>query len=188
MKHWKIALPLVLLVVLAIFLAQGLTRDPRKLPSARIGKPAPQFSLPDLYKPDQALRTPEQLKGRVWMLNVFASWCGACVTEHPRLLNLAKSGYIPIVGLAYKDDMDATKKWLTEHGGDPYVFVAVDRDGSIGIEYGVYGVPETYLIDAQGVIRHRHVGPVDIEFMEKYVKPLMAEAAGGSAVRLAWGQ
>ena len=192
MKHWKIALPLVFLVVLAIFLAQGLTRDPRKLPSARVGKPAPAFNLPDLYKGTEVMHVPEQMKGRVWLLNVFASWCGACVTEHPRLLNLAKSGYIPIVGLAYKDDMAETRKWLAEHGGDPYVFVAVDRDGSVGIEYGVYGVPETYVIDKDGIIRHRHVGPVDIEFMEKHVKPLMADASlpglDKSVVKLAGAQ
>lgn len=180
-RHWKIALPLLILVVLAVFLAQGLTRDPRKLPSMRVGKPAPAFSLPDLYKGTETVRSPEQMKGRVWLLNVFASWCGACVTEHPRLLNLAKSGYIPIIGLAYKDDTVETRKWLDEHGGDPYLFVAVDRDGAVGIEYGVYGVPETYVIDAQGIIRHRHVGPVDLEFMEKHVKPLMAEAAMPSA-------
>lgn len=189
MKHWKIALPLVFLVVLAIFLAQGLTRDPRKLPSVRVGKPAPAFSLPDLYKGAELMRTPEDMKGRVWLLNVFASWCGACVTEHPRLLNLAKSGYIPIIGLAYKDDTGETRKWLDEHGGDPYLFIAVDRDGSVGIEYGVYGVPETYVIDKDGIIRHRHVGPVDIEFMEKYVKPLMAQASvpggPGDVVQLA---
>lgn len=192
LKHWKIALPLVLLVVLAVFLAQGLTRDPRKLPSARVNKPAPAFNLPDLYKGAELMHTPEQMKGRVWLLNVFASWCGACVTEHPRLLNLAKSGYLPIVGLAYKDDTGETRKWLDEHGGDPYVFVAVDRDGSVGIEYGVYGVPETYVIDKEGIIRHRHVGPVDLEFMEKHVKPLMAETvvpgAEKSVVKLAGAQ
>ncbi|MCE2679107.1 MAG: DsbE family thiol:disulfide interchange protein [Burkholderiales bacterium] len=182
MKHWRIILPLLVLAVLAVFLAEGLTRDPRKLPSARVGKPAPEFALQDLSKPDGPLRTPAQMRGRVWLLNVFASWCGACVTEHPRLLSLSKSGYIPIVGLAYKDDMSATRDWLKEHGGDPYLFVAVDRDGSVGIEYGVYGVPETYVIDAEGIIRHRHVGPVDMEFMEKHVKPLLIQANNGGRV------
>lgn len=188
MRHWKIALPLVLLVILAVFLAQGLTRDPRKLPSMRVGKPAPSFALPDLYKASDLIRTPEQMKGRVWLLNVFASWCGACVTEHPSLLSLSKSGYIPVVGLAYKDDVAETRKWLIEHGGDPYVFVAVDRDGSVGIEYGVYGVPETYVIDAQGIIRHRHVGPIDLEFMEKHVKPLMVSNSQTHDARLAFAR
>lgn len=179
MRHWKIALPLVLLVVLAVFLAQGLTRDPRKLPSVRVGKPAPAFRLPDLYRGPSVVHTPESMKGRVWLLNVFASWCGACVTEHPRLLSLAKTGYVPVVGLAYKDNEADTRKWLEEHGGDPYVFIAVDRDGGVGIEYGVYGVPETYVIDQAGVIRHRHVGPIDMDFLEQHVKPLMSKV--GSA-------
>lgn len=173
-KEWRVVLPVLVLVILAIFLAIGLTRDPRKLPSVRVGQVAPSFSVPDLYHPEQR-RTPEEMKGRVWLLNIFASWCSACVAEHPRLLELSKAAYIPVVGLAYKDDPQATLDWLKIHGGDPYTFIAVDRNGAVGIEYGVYGVPETFVIDAQGIIRHRHVGPIDLDFLQTHVKPLMAK-------------
>ena len=171
MKRYLI--PLGIFVVLALFLGVGLKLNPREVPSPLIDKPAPAFALPVLHAPDQKL-SQSDLKGQVWLLNVWASWCVSCRQEHPLLVELAKTGVVPIYGLNYKDERAAGMQWLSEHG-DPYTASIMDADGRIGIEYGVYGVPETFLIDKQGVIRHKHIGPITREALEKELLPMVRE-------------
>lgn len=168
----RFAIPLVVLIVLLIFLAVGLNLNPRLLPSPLINQAAPAFSAPRLFAAQEF--NPEQMRGRLWLLNVWASWCAACLVEHPRLQEIADAEIISIVGLNYKDQDDAAREWLNKFGS-PYQYVAVDADGEIGIEYGVYGVPETYLIDGAGIIRFKHVGPLDSDTMQDKLLPLIAE-------------
>jgi len=167
--------PLALFAVLAVFLAVGLNRDPHEVPSPLIGKPAPVFSLPRL-EAAAAGQTfgPQEMRGKVWMLNVWATWCGPCRQEHPVLVNFAKANLVPVVGLNYKDQKAEAQRWLTEFG-NPYVATAVDADGRVGIDYGVYGVPETYLIDKAGVIRFKQIGPLTAEVLQKKVMPMIKE-------------
>ena len=163
--------PLGLFLVLAGFLAFGLRLNPREVPSPLIGKPAPAFSAPLLAKPDATL-SPKDLLGQVWILNVWASWCVACREEHPLLVDFAKRGVVPIYGLNYKDKRDAGQAWLRRLG-DPYKESIFDADGRIGIDYGVYGVPETFVIDRQGVIRFKHIGPVTPQVLRESIEPLV---------------
>ncbi len=167
----RFLLPLAAFLVLVGFLAAGLRLDPREVPSPLIGTQVPVFKLPQLQSADKFL-APEDLKGKVWLLNVWASWCVSCRQEHPVLLQLDKQKRITIIGLNYKDERGAAIQWLREHGGDPYEVSAVDADGRTGINFGVYGVPETFLIDKQGVIRHKHIGPLTPEALEKTILPL----------------
>ena len=169
----KALIPLALFVVLGMFLAIGLTRDPREVPSPLIGKAAPQFSAPRLHAPDQQFSS-QQMLGKVWLFNVWASWCVACRQEHPILMEFAKTKTVPIIGLDYKDQASDGVKWLARHG-DPYELSVSDRDGRIGIDYGVYGVPETFLIDKAGVIRYKHIGPVTDEALKDKIVPLIRE-------------
>ena len=164
--------PLGIFFVLVAFLGVGLKLNPREVPSPLVGKPAPRFELPVLHQPDKRF-LPADMKGQVWMLNVWASWCVSCRDEHPMLLELSRRKALPIVGLNYKDKNDEAKAWLAKFG-DPYLLSAVDAEGRIGIDYGVYGVPETYLIDAEGVIRYKHIGPVTAEVLDKRILPLAA--------------
>ena len=164
-------LPLLVFVVLLGFLAVGLTLNPRELPSPLIGKAAPSFSLPVLAAPQQQL-SPKDLRGKVWMLNVWASWCVACRQEHPLLVDLAKAGTVPIYGLNYKDKRDDAQGWLKQFG-DPYVVSLSDTEGLVGIDYGVYGVPETFVIDKSGVIRLKHIGPITPEALRDTLMPLL---------------
>ncbi|HET8783623.1 MAG TPA: DsbE family thiol:disulfide interchange protein [Pyrinomonadaceae bacterium] len=166
-------IPLVLFLVLVVFLAIGLRRDPSKLPSALIDKPAPASHLPQLKDPAKTFSA-EEMRGKVWMMNVWASWCMACREEHPYLGRYAKEGAVPIYGLNYKDKSEDALGWLQELG-DPYVLSAADLDGRVGMDYGVYGAPETYLIDKSGNIRHKHVGPVMPEVWNKEFLPLIQE-------------
>ena len=168
--------PLVIFIVLVGFLAAGLGLKPREVPSPLIGKPAPVFVLPQLHVPQSAI-SPADMKGKVWLFNVWASWCVSCRKEHPVLMNLAKLGTLPIIGLDYKDDRDAGIGWLREHG-DPYILSAFDRDGRVGIDYGVYGVPESFLIDKNGVIRYKHIGPLSQKDVEEKLLPLVKELNG----------
>jgi len=169
--------PLAVFILLVGFLAVGLKLDPREVPSPLVGKPAPAFELPILQQPDQrfvdAARrfAPSDMRGKVWLLNVWASWCVSCREEHPLLLDLAKRGVMPILGLNYKDKGDEATAWLKQFG-NPYALSAVDADGRIGIDYGVYGVPETYLIDAEGVIRYKQIGPITAAVLEQKILPL----------------
>jgi len=167
----RFLLPLALFGVIVAFLAVGLTRDPREVPSPLIDKPAPVFDLPQLAAADQRF-TPESMKGRVWMLNVWASWCTACREEHPLLMELSKSKVIPLIGLNYKDQRPDALKTLAR-SGNPYQLSVHDLDGRVGINYGVYGVPETFLIDKNGVIRHKQIGPITAESWSQTILPLI---------------
>ena len=162
--------PLGIFILLVGFLAVGLKLDPREVPSPLVGKPAPAFELPILQQPDKRF-VPADMRGKVWLLNVWASWCVSCRDEHPVLLELSKRKVMPILGLNYKDKDENAAAWLKQFG-NPYDLSAVDADGRIGIDYGVYGVPETYLIDADGVIRYKQIGPVTPAVLEQKILPL----------------
>jgi len=188
--------PLAGFILLSAFLAVGLFLDPGEVPSPLIGKPAPDFKLArlprdaDMDAPDFS---PRQMLGKVWMFNVWASWCVSCRAEHPLLVELAKSGRLPIVGLNYKEvrgdgsievpetlsaetgeAVRRAKAWLNQHG-DPYTLTVMDIDGRVGINYGVYGVPESYLIDKSGVIRYKQIGPLDAGKLREQLLPLVAK-------------
>ncbi len=165
-------IPLVLFIILAIFLGIGLTRDPKLVPSPLIGKPAPAFNLPRLHKPDEKFSS-QMLKGKVSMLNVWASWCAACRVEHPFLMYLAGRDAVTIYGLNYKDERNDAKRWLVQYGGNPYTSIGYDHDGRVGMDWGVYGVPETFVIDKQGIIRYKHVGAVTEDVWQKTLLPLI---------------
>jgi len=167
----KRLIPLGIFLVLCGFLLAGLWRDPREVPSPLIGKPAPTFTLAQLHEPAKSLG-PADLKGQVWLLNVWASWCVSCRDEHPLLVELARAKIVPIVGLDYKDDSTAGKRWLADNG-DPYTVSVMDGDGRVGIDWGVYGVPETFVVDKAGIIRYKHIGPVTVEALQKTILPLV---------------
>lgn len=173
----KYVLPLGVFLVLAIFLGIGLTLNPREVPSPFINKPAPQFRLSQLHDFQQTF-SPEEMQGKVWLLNVWASWCVACRAEHPLLMEMARRGDINIYGLNYKDAPNDAKAWLVEHG-NPYKLSSVDFDGRVGIDYGVYGVPETFLIDKQGVIRHKVIGPITREELTTKLLPMIKQLEQG---------
>jgi cytochrome c biogenesis protein CcmG/thiol:disulfide interchange protein DsbE len=169
----KFILPLALFLVLVAFLAIGLSRDPHEIPSPLVNKPAPAFVLPVLSSSQQSFKS-EEMRGKVWLLNAWASWCVACREEHPLLLELSRSGVVPIYGLDYKDQRQDALAWLDEFG-NPYTLVLSDADGRTGIDFGVYGVPETFVIDRNGVIRYKQIGPVTVEALEKKIIPLVKE-------------
>jgi len=164
-------LPLLVFVVLLGFLAAGLSLKPREVPSPLIDKPAPAFSLPVLATPDKQLSL-QDMRGKVWLLNVWASWCVACRVEHPLLVELSRTGQVPIYGLNYKDKRDDALGWLAKFG-NPYVASLSDTEGLVGIDYGVYGVPETFVIDKSGTIRMKHIGPVTPEVLRDHILPLV---------------
>lgn len=166
----RFVLPLALFVGLVVFLAIGLGRDPHEVPSPLINKPAPAFQLPQLHEPGKTFSAHE-MRGKVWLLNVWASWCVSCREEHPLLLDLARSESVPLYGLNYKDQREDAIGWLNELG-DPYLLSAADLDGRVGIDYGVYGAPETYLIDREGVIRFKHIGPLTPDVIQGKLLPL----------------
>lgn len=176
MKFLKFGVPFLVFAVLVAFFAIGLTRDPREVPSPLIDKPAPAFQLTRLEAPDHKF-SPEEMRGKVWLLNVWASWCVSCRVEHPLLVQMSKTHQVPIVGLDYKDQRVDGMKWLTTHG-DPYVLSAFDDEGKVGIDYGVYGVPETFVIDKQGVIRYKQIGPITKEALETKILPLVKKLNG----------
>jgi cytochrome c biogenesis protein CcmG, thiol:disulfide interchange protein DsbE len=187
----KVLIPLALFLGLVVFLAIGLQRDPREIPSPLLNKPAPQFRLQTL---GNASFGPEDLKGQVWLLNVWATWCTACREEHPLLVAMSQKLQMPLVGLNYKEvqfdenpelrnadtarklDLarSRSEKWLRTHG-NPYSITAFDLDGRVGIDYGVYGVPETYVIDKAGVIRYKRVGAITPEVLEQNILPLIRQ-------------
>ncbi|MEM6580426.1 MAG: DsbE family thiol:disulfide interchange protein [Pseudomonadota bacterium] len=167
----KLFMPLLLFVALALFLFRGLSLDPQAMPSALIDQPLPAFSLPVLGEEVQITR--DDVLGEVALMNVWATWCVSCRVEHPYLLQLSDSG-IPIYGINYKDEDAAALRWLAELG-DPYRANIVDRTGTLGIDLGVYGAPETYLVDAEGMIRYRHVGVVDERVWQTVLQPLFLE-------------
>jgi len=165
--------PFVIFIILTGFLFVGLNLNPREVPSPLIGKPAPAFVLPQLKMPGKKF-SPSDMQGQVWLLNAWASWCVACEAEHPVLMELAKLNIVPIYGLDYKDKREAALAVL-EQRGDPYVLAISDIEGRTGIDYGVYGVPETYVIDKQGVIRYKQIGPITTENLQEKILPLIAE-------------
>ena len=169
----RFVLPLVIFVVLVVFLAIGLGHDPHEVPSPLINKPAPAFQLPQLHEPTKTFSA-QEMKGKVWLLNVWASWCISCREEHPVLLDLARAGAVPIYGLNYKDKREDAIDWLDELG-NPYLLSASDIDGRVGIDYGVYGAPETYLIDRDGVIRYKHIGPLTPDVLQGKILPLVKD-------------
>jgi len=168
--------PLALFAALAAVLGVGLTLNPREVPSAFIGKPAPVFTLAQLNEPARSFSVAD-MKGQVWVLNVWASWCAPCREEHPLLVALAREQSVPIVGLNYKDDPRNAQEWLLRLG-DPYKVSVVDRDGRVGIDYGVYGVPETFVIDQAGIVRLKHIGPLTHEAWTRKLQPLLQELRG----------
>ena len=169
----RFLIPLGIFIVLLLFLAVGLRLDPRMVPSPLIDKPAPAFTLPRLDDP-QRLVSEKDLLGKVWLLNVWASWCVSCREEHPVLVEFAKKNIVPIYGLNYKDERKDALAWLGQFG-NPYTVSIMDADGRIGIDYGVYGVPETYVIDKSGVIRYKQIGPLTPQIVNEKVLPLVRE-------------
>ena len=168
--------PLAVFVVLLVFLGMGLNLNPREIPSPLVDKPAPAFKLPRLDNPGSLVSTAD-LRGQVWLLNVWASWCVACREEHPVLVEFAKSGIVPIYGLNYKDDSRDAADWLARFG-NPYTISISDADGRVGIDYGVYGVPETYVIDRAGIIRFKQIGPVNESVLQEKILPLVKKLKG----------
>ncbi len=166
-------IPLAIFVVLVAFLGLGLGLNPREVPSPLIGKPAPAFQLAQLHQPDRSFAQIDML-GKVWLLNVWASWCVSCRQEHPLLLELANSNAVPLYGLNYKDQRDEALTWLAQFG-DPYALSISDRDGRVGIDFGVYGVPETFVIDKAGVIRYKQIGPLTPEALKDKILPLVRQ-------------
>jgi cytochrome c biogenesis protein CcmG, thiol:disulfide interchange protein DsbE len=169
----RFILPFVVFIVLAVFLFVGLKLDPREVPSPLVGKPAPQFNLPQLQAADKKF-SPADMKGKVWLFNVWASWCVACEEEHPVLMELARQNIVPIYSMDYKDKREAALAILAQRG-NPYTMTLSDSDGRVGIDYGVYGVPETYVIDKQGIIQYKLIGPVTPENLRNKILPLVAE-------------
>jgi len=160
--------PLIGFVVLVVVLAVGLTIDPKRVPSPLIDKPAPDFNLPMLMQGGNIGK--KDMMGKVWILNVWASWCVACRAEHEIIKQISKLNIVEIIGLNYKDEAADARSWLFEYG-NPYSKIAVDRDGRTGINWGVYGVPESFLVDKEGIIRYKHIGPVTAESLEKILLP-----------------
>lgn len=169
----KYLAPLILFVILGLLLAYGLNLDPRKIPSPLIGKSLPAFSLPTVADPARKIGR-DDLLGRAYLLNVWASWCVACRQEHPFLNELTRNKAVPIIGLNYKDKREDALGWLASLG-NPYELSLSDSDGRLGIDLGVYGVPETFVIDKQGVIRYKQIGPITPEVWEQKLAPLIKE-------------
>jgi len=167
----RFILPLVIFLALAGFLYKGLSLNPREVPSPFIDKPAPAFTLPLLLDANKSF-SPAEMKGKVWLFNLWASWCESCKVEHPVLVAMSQQNRVPIVGLDYKDKRDAGQAWL-KHGGNPYLLNAFDADGRIGIDYGVTGVPETFVIDKQGIIRDKIIGMVTPQNYQDRILPLL---------------
>jgi cytochrome c biogenesis protein CcmG/thiol:disulfide interchange protein DsbE len=179
MKHLKFIIPLALFVVLVGFLMVGLNLNPREVPSPLINKPAPEFSLPRLDEPAQQLGK-QDLLGQVWILNVWASWCVACREEHPLLVEFSRRKVAPIYGLNYKDGRAEAQRWLANFG-NPYTASISDMQGKVGIDFGVYGVPETFVIDKRGTIRFKQIGPVTAEVLKDKIEPLLKQLQAENA-------
>jgi cytochrome c biogenesis protein CcmG, thiol:disulfide interchange protein DsbE len=176
MKGLRFVIPLALFGVLVGFLAVGLKLNPREVPSPLIGKPAPAFSLTHLADAGKTLGR-DELLGKVWLLNVWASWCTPCLEEHPHLVALARTQQVPLIGLNYKDTRPNAAQWLARHG-NPYEASLFDGDGRTGIDFGVYGVPETFVVDKAGVIRFKHVGPLTPQVIQERIVPLVKALNG----------
>lgn len=178
MSKARFLVPLGVFVALIILLGAGLKLNPREVPSPLVGKPAPAFALPRLDRPEVKF-TQQEMLGKVWLLNVWASWCVSCREEHPVLLEFAGTGVVPVVGLNYKDERTEGLRWLAQFG-NPYRLSAYDREGLVGIDYGVYGVPETFLIDKRGVIRYKQIGVLTPDAIREKILPLVKELEAGA--------
>jgi len=176
MKSLRFIIPLAIFLVLVVFLATGLKLDPHKVPSPLIGKAAPAFKLPRLDDSAQVINR-DSMIGKPWVLNVWASWCGPCREEHPHIVAFARTKQVALIGLNYKDARNDAQAWLKEFG-NPYDVSLSDLDGRVGIDYGVYGVPETFVIDRGGVIRFKHIGPLTPEVLNTQIVPLLKELNG----------
>ena len=172
-KALRYLLPLAIFIAIAFFLWRGLALNPREVPSPLIGKTVPAFKVPILSDANRTLSDAD-LRGTVYLLNVWGSWCVSCREEHPVLVELAKKGTIPLYGLNWKDRQADALAWLARYG-DPYIASGVDRDGKVAIDFGVYGAPETYLIDREGVIRFKQTGPLTWQIIEQKIMPLVAK-------------
>jgi cytochrome c biogenesis protein CcmG/thiol:disulfide interchange protein DsbE len=175
-KRLVFLLPVAIFIVLAVALAWGLTRNPGELPSVLIGKPVPEFVLPPVQGRTLGLSS-DDLKGEVSLVNVFASWCTACRDEHPLFMRLRASGVVPIHGLNFRDRPEDAASWLDELG-DPYTRTGADRNGRVGIDWGVYGVPETFVVGPDGRITYKHVGPVTEQALKETILPLVERLRG----------
>jgi len=173
MRYLRYLVPLALFAVLVGFLFRGLSLDPKIVPSPLVGKPMPSFILTRLKSPEITIGD-QDIKGKVSVLNIWATWCVSCRAEHEVLLELARTGVAPIYGLNYKDTRAKAVRWL-EQLGDPYTANAFDADGRVGIDWGVYGAPETFVLDAKGIIRHKHIGPLTSEILRTDILPLIAK-------------
>ena len=171
-------LPVLAFMILVLFLALGLSLDPSQVPSPLIGKPGPVFELPDLHRPDDVVNN-ATMAGQPALLNVWATWCAACRVEHDTLLALAASKAIPIYGLNYKDDRESAIRWL-EQLGDPYTAVAFDPDGKVGLDWGVYGAPETFLLDPNGVVVYKYIAPISLAVWRDEFVPRIEKMRGVS--------
>jgi cytochrome c biogenesis protein CcmG/thiol:disulfide interchange protein DsbE len=176
MRH---LIPLMIFAVLVVFLGVGLSLNPREVPSPLVGRPAPQFHLKELHHPDRLFGSSD-LKGKVWILNVWASWCAACRTEHPILNAWSRNPDLILVGLNYKDKPADGLRWL-QALGDPYTRSVVDSNGRVGLDWGVYGVPESFVVDKKGIIRHKTIGPVSMDDVKTVLMPLIVQLEGESA-------
>jgi cytochrome c biogenesis protein CcmG/thiol:disulfide interchange protein DsbE len=175
-KSLRFLIPLAVFLVLLAFLGAGLKLDPREVPSPLIGKPAPGFALARLDNAAQTIKR-EDMLGKVWMLNVWASWCVACREEHPLLVEFSRKKLLPLYGLNYKDQRADGLAWLGQFG-NPYDASLFDVDGRVGIDFGVYGVPETFIIDRAGVVRLKHIGPLTPEVIQTKIEPLVRQLNG----------
>ncbi len=174
----RYSVPLLFFVGLVVLFIFGLQNDPSKVPSPLIDKPAPAFSLVSLHNENELI-TQDTFKGEVTLVNVWASWCAACRVEHPLLVRVANDEQLAIYGLNYKDKRVNAMRWLQQLG-NPYIDSAFDQKGDVGIDYGVYGVPETFLIDKQGIIRYKHIGPIDQEDMDETILPMVRQLENAS--------
>ncbi len=178
MSRFKLFIPLALFLGLGVLLFKGLELDPNKMPSALVDKSMPEFSLTSLEDANKMLGR-EDLVGRVSLLNVWATWCPSCMAEHPYLLKIAQQEKLPIIGLNYKDVRPDALEWL-DRLGNPYAINVFDESGTLGLDLGVFGAPETYVLDHKGVIRHKHVGVVDDRVWNEQLKPLVLELLAGA--------
>ena len=172
MKALKFLLPLIVFLGITGLFYSTLDRNTRLVPSPLINKAAPEFSLPALSDA-QSILSPATFKGKPWILNIWASWCRECRIEHPLFNQMAHQYDFEIVGLNYKDQLDDAKQWLQQFG-DPFSTTIFDQQGTAGLDWGVYGVPETFLIDPNGIIRYKHVGPINPQIVQEVIVPFFA--------------
>lgn len=170
---WRYLIPVTVLAVLAAFFARGLWLDPTYIPSPLVGKPAPEFDLPALADPEASVGT-DDLEGKVALLNVWATWCVGCREEHEFLYELSQQGTVPIYGLNWRDEREAALEWL-DRLGDPYVASAYDHNGQVAVDWGVYGAPETFLLDRDGTVLHKHVGPLTARLWRNDFLPIIEQ-------------